>query len=86
MAVVPLSLSFVNGRAGAETEERRAGTVRRGSRCVGVVVVRAAAAANFRRGDGAVAKEAVDEQHDVDEDAVACEQALIASKWSRRRG
>ena len=70
-AVVPLSLSLVNGRAGAETEERRAGMVRRGW-CGGA----RAAAANF--GDGAFAKEA--DEHD--DDAVACEQALIATMCS----
>ena len=75
-AIVPLSLSFVNGRAGAETEEeRRAGTVR--WRCGGRARA-TAAAANF--GDGAFAKEEDADEHD--DDAVACEQALIVILWS----
>lgn len=72
---MPLSLSFVNGRAGAETEdERRAGAVR--WRCGGKARA-TAAAANF--GDGAFAREEDADEHD--DDAVACKQALILILW-----
>lgn len=72
---MPLSLSFVNGRAGAETEdERRAGAVR--WRWGGKARA-TAAAANF--GDGAFAREEDADEHD--DDAVACEQALIVILW-----
>lgn len=78
-AVVPLSLSVVNGRARVEMEGRRGG--RRGGCVGGVRAATATAAANFDDDDDAgvafVAAEG---------DAVACDKALIAAgKLSRAR-